>query len=70
MLLTIINLLILIVGLAICFYLIMWVLEAVGIAVPDRIRTLILVLFVLIAIAWIFGALTGAGGLSVPVIVR
>jgi hypothetical protein len=57
MLHTVITALIALVVLAIAVYLILWVLEAIGIAIPPKIMQLIWVLVVLIALLWLLNLL-------------
>jgi len=49
----ILSMLIYIVVVAIVFYLVMWVLEEVGVPIPAKVKHLLMVLFALVVIVWL-----------------
>lgn len=53
--------------LAIVVYVILWVLEIIGIPIPAKVIQLLWVIVALIALLWLVQLVTGSGGFHFPV---
>lgn len=63
---TVIALLIYICIIALVFYLIVYVMGVLGIALPPKVLQILMVIFALIVILMLYQALIGAGGIRLP----
>lgn len=68
MLTTIITLLIYICILALVIYLIIHVLQVIGVPIPPKVVQILWLILALVVILWVVQALLGGGGLRVPML--
>lgn len=66
MLASVITFLIYLCILAIIVYIILWVLETIGVPVPPKVIQLLWVIVALIAILWLVQMVAGGGGFRLP----